>query len=293
MVTKLVWARDGADWPHREASRFVRAGGFEWHVQIMGDGPVLLLLHGTGAATHSWRDLMPLLAADFTVVAPDLPGHGFTATPPAAQMSLPGMARAVAALLKMLDVKPEIVVGHSAGSAIAARMCLDGLIAPRALISFNGALLPLAHMPSELFAPLARLMASMPLVPRIASRQAGKQNSVERLIAGTGSVLDADGVKFYRRVVGSSGHVNGALVMMANWGLRDLARDLPRLKVPLTLVTGSADRTVPPQDAQRLHRLLPGATLVSMPGLGHLAHEEQPARAAEIIRETVGTVAPT
>ena len=285
MVSKLAWERDGADWPNREASRFVRAGGFEWHVQIMGAGPVLLLLHGTGAATHSWRDLMPLLAADFTVVAPDLPGHGFTATPAAAQMSLPGMARAVAALLKALNVRPEIVVGHSAGAAIAARMCLDGMIAPRALVSLNGALLPLAHMPSELFAPLARLMASMPLVPRLAAHQAGKQNAVERLIAGTGSVLDADGVKFYRRVVGSSGHVNGALVMMANWGLRDLTRDLPRLQVPLTLVTGSADRTIPPQDAQRVRRLLPDARRISLPGLGHLAHEEQPARCAEIIRE--------
>ena len=77
----LDWDRDGQNWPHRQASRFVEAGGIRWHVQIMGQGPVMLLLHGTGAASHSWRDIMPLLAAQFTVVVPDLPGHGFTRAP--------------------------------------------------------------------------------------------------------------------------------------------------------------------------------------------------------------------
>jgi magnesium chelatase accessory protein len=70
------------DWPHRTASRFVSAGGIEWHVQVMGKGPCALLLHGTGASTHSFRDLAPALAPDFSVIAVDLPGHGFTGTPP-------------------------------------------------------------------------------------------------------------------------------------------------------------------------------------------------------------------
>lgn len=75
-----LWERDGADWPNRAASRFVTASGLTWHVQAMGapEAPVLLLLHGTGAATHSWAGLAPLLAARFRVIAPDLPGHGFT-----------------------------------------------------------------------------------------------------------------------------------------------------------------------------------------------------------------------
>jgi len=81
MIGKLVWERDGRDWPNRDASRFVRAGGLRWHVQKTGTGPVLLLVHGTGAATHSWRELAPLLARRFTVIAPDLPGPGFTQRP--------------------------------------------------------------------------------------------------------------------------------------------------------------------------------------------------------------------
>ncbi len=121
---RLDWARDGRDWPNRDASRFVDAGGLRWHVQVLGpadaDAPTLLLLHGTGAATHSWRALAPRLAHGFRVVAPDLPGHGFTSMPPADGLSLPGMAAAVGALLAALDASPALVVGHSAGAAVGA-----------------------------------------------------------------------------------------------------------------------------------------------------------------------------
>ena len=51
-MSDLIWSRDGGDWPNREASAFVEAAGIRWHVQRMGEGPPLLLLHGTGAATH-------------------------------------------------------------------------------------------------------------------------------------------------------------------------------------------------------------------------------------------------
>ena len=89
-----MWERDGADWPHRAASRFVWAGGVHWHVQQLGQGPVALLLHGTGASTHSWRDLAPLLAEHSTVVMVDLLGHAFSSMPATPQMTLPGMAQA-------------------------------------------------------------------------------------------------------------------------------------------------------------------------------------------------------
>ena len=158
MSRHLNWDTDGLDWPHREASRFTTAGGIRWHVQVMGHGPVLLLIHGTGAASHSWRDLMPLLAPHFTVVAPDLPGHGFSAMLPSRRMSLPGIADAVHQLLHALALRPAIVVGHSAGAAIAARMCVDGQIAPRALVSLNGAWLPFRGLPGIAF-PVERRIA--------------------------------------------------------------------------------------------------------------------------------------
>ena len=127
----LIWDRDGRDWPHREASQFVTAGGITWHVQQYGQGPPLLLVHGTGASTHSWAWLAPLLAGRFSLVAMDLPGHGFTSAIPAARMSLPAISAALGDLLRTLHIAPAIAVGHSAGAAILARMALDGLIAPQ------------------------------------------------------------------------------------------------------------------------------------------------------------------
>lgn len=284
MSRPLDWERDGRDWPNRDASRFVTAHGLRWHVQVMGEGPALLLLHGTGAATHSWRDLMPILARDFRVVAPDLPGHGFTGMPGAGGMTLPGMARSVAALLGVLGIDPELVVGHSAGAAVALRMCLDGLIHPRAAIALNGALLPLPTLPEEIFGPVARALLSCGVVPRVVAWQAGSPAAVQRLVRSTGSDLDAAGVALYGKIAANPVHVEGALAMMANWSLRTLARDLPRLTVPLTLITGSRDMTVPPSETQRVKRLLPSATGISMPGLGHLAHEERPKEVAALIK---------
>ena len=106
------WNSDGADWPNRETSRFVRAGGYDWHVQQAGTGPVCLMLHGTGAATHSWRDLMPLLAKHYTVVALDLPGHGFTKSTAGGKVSLEGMAASVAVLLEQIGLTPDLIVGQ-------------------------------------------------------------------------------------------------------------------------------------------------------------------------------------
>jgi magnesium chelatase accessory protein len=291
----LDWARDGAGWPHREASRFVEAGGLRWHVQQAGAGEPLLLLHGTGASTHSWRGLLPLLAGRHAVIAPDLPGHAFTATPTAsAQRTLPGVARLVSALLGELGAQPAAVVGHSAGAAIALRMVLDGLIAPRAIVSLNGALQPWDGLPALLFAPIARLLSAGGVVPHLFTRRARDPAAVRRLVDGTGSTLDDEGVRHYARLTRDPDHVAGALAMMAHWDLRPLVRDLPRLRVPLALVVGSADRTVPPAQSRRLATQLPQAELIELPGLGHLAHEEAPGEVAQIVldRSRGGVAAP-
>ena len=285
MTDRLVWERDGRDWPNRQASRFVRAAGLSWHVQVMGSGPVLLLLHGTGASTHSWRALAPALAVSFTVVAPDLPGHGFTDTPPAFRLSLPGQARSVTELLRVMALRPALVAGHSAGAAVLVRMCLDGAIAPRALVSLNGALLPIHGVAGEVFSPVAKLLATVPLVPRLFAAWVADRRAVERLIRDTGSTIDAEGITLYWRLARTRAQVAGALGMMANWNLRSLGAELPRLTTPLVLIVGSNDRTVPPADAVRVRDMVAGARIVTLPGLGHLAHEENPALCARLIAE--------
>lgn len=287
-----IWSREGRDWPLREASRFIEAGGLRWHVQVLGRGPVALLLHGTGAATHSWRGLAPLLAGSFTVVAPDLPGHGFTAMPATAGLSLPGMARGLRDLLGVLGMSPDLAIGHSAGAAILLRMGIDGTIAPRRIVSLNGALLPLGGMAGHLFSPLARLVATTSLVPRLfAWHVRADSKVVPRLIADTGSTLDGRGIELYARLARCPGHVAGAFGMMANWDLQPLASELPGLRTPLTLVVGGGDRTIRPSEARRARVLLPSAEEVRLPGLGHLAHEERPAMVADVVMARQPTVA--
>ncbi len=283
MSTRLDWQRDGQDWPNREHSRFVNAGGLRWHVQIAGCGPALLLLHGTGAASHSWRDLLPLLAAHFQVIVPDLPGHGFTGPPPTRSgYSMPGMARLVSALLTAIDLTPHLVAGHSAGAAVLARMSLDGMIRPHRLVSLNGALMPLPGMSVPLFLLAGRLLAATPL-PQLFAHRVSDPHSVRRLMQRTGSNIDERGVALYHRVVSNAAHVRDVLKMMAHWDLRELARDLPRLATPLVLVATGNDLTMPPREAARAQKVVPAARLVEIAGLGHLAHEEAPQRFADLL----------
>ena len=204
------WELEGRAWPNRDASSFVQAAGLRWHVQRMGQGPELLLIHGTGAATHSWRGLAPLLARHFTILAPDLPGHGFTDPLPGHRLSLPGMAQALGGLLAKLECSPTIAVGHSAGAAILARMCIDRLIEPQTLVSLNGAFLPFRGVPGHLFMPLAKLLVINPLAPR-ALLLDHRSRAVERLIRNTGSVPDKAAIDLYGRLIRCPGHVSAAL----------------------------------------------------------------------------------
>jgi magnesium chelatase accessory protein len=285
MSGHLAWERDGKDWPNRAYSRLVEAGGLNWHVQSAGSGPPLLLLHGTGASTHSWRDLMPLLAEDFSVIAPDLPGHGFTRTPPSAAMSLPGMAGLLGALLSELGVKPEVAVGHSAGGAIMLQMALDGAIAPTAFIGLNAALRPFGGHSGRAFSSLARLFALNPLVSRFFSWQAGQLAAVRGLIEGTGSSLDEVGLALYQRLFLSRAHVQATITMMSNWDLVPLNDAIGPLTSRLHLVVASGDKAVSPEDARQMKRQHPEMQLHVLRRGGHLVHEEYPREVAALIRE--------
>jgi magnesium chelatase accessory protein len=287
LSVKPDWNREGRDWSNRDASRFVFAGGFKWHVQVMGAGPTLLLLHGAGAATHSWRDLALLLAQDFTVIAPDLPGHGFTETPGGDGLSLRGMARGVAALLAKLETEPAFAVGHSAGAAIAMRMALDGRF-DGGVVSLNGALQPFPGAAGHIFPAMAKLLFLNPVAQQLFAWRAARPGAVARLIESTGSKIDEAGIRYYGALLGATGHIAGALGMMARWDLHPLQADLPTFSAPLTLVAGERDHAVPPKVAEDVHAMIPRSRLIRLPGLGHLAHEEAPERIAEIVRQAVG-----
>lgn len=295
MRERLDWNIDGSDWPNRDASRFVRAAGLNWHLQQFGpppsQAPLVALLHGTGSSTHSWRDVAPLLAQHCAVIAIDLPGHAFTDMPsPSSAQSLPGMAQRVAGLFSELGLSPAMIVGHSAGAAIAARMVLAGLSKPGALVSLNGAFVGFGGVAGAVFSPLARLLSAGTLAARFFARQARDPAVVQRLMQGTGSMVDATGLRLYGRLLQSPGHVKAALAMMAHWDLEALERELPRLSLPVWMVAADHDLTVPPSQAALVAARLPNARRVQWPVLGHLAHEESPDQCARLLADVLDTL---
>lgn len=263
----------------------LRSGGIGWQLQRAGTGPALLLLHGTGSSGRSWSRVAQLLAQRFDVIAPDLPGHGGTAMLPAGRARLEDFAAAIRTLSTDLRIEPPLIVGHSAGAAIAARVALDiaGRASPRVL-SLNGALRPLAGWTAMAFVPVARLLGLNPWVPPLVSWRAGTDpHAVRCLLDSTGSRIDAGMLDHYQGLLRSRGHVAGTLRMLSQWDLRPLARDLPRLGARLTLAVGASDRTVSPRQAEWVRSQVTGCRCVELAGLGHLAHEEAPQAVAGLI----------
>lgn len=298
MRERLDWRTDGADWPNRDASHFIHASGMVWHVQQFfaagADAPLILLLHGTGSSSHSWRDVAPALARHARVLVPDLPGHAFTTMPsPSSEQSLPGMARRVQQLLEALKLSPALIVGHSAGAAIGARMVLDGGVRPAALVSLNGAFIGFGGLAGALFSPLAKLLATGTMAARLFARQAQDASFVSRLVRGTGSTLDASGMRLYARLLQCPAHVRAALAMMAHWDLAALGRELPQLQLPVWLVGAGNDLTVPAMQIAQVAAQLPQVEQVLWPVLGHLAHEESPSQCVALLAGVLEAVAPS
>lgn len=280
----LEWRDWRDEWPLARHSQFVVSGGLRWHFQKTGQGPLMLLLHGTGASTHTWRDLVPQLATAFTVISVDLPGHAFTPTLDPRHLTLPGMAQAVTALMADLQLEPQVIVGHSAGAAVAAQMVLSAPAPSRPLlVALNPAWLPMPGMAGWLFAPIAKLMTLNPLSAWLMAKQAARGSMVARVLRGTGSQLSAEGVSYYKRLLSAPAHVRGVLSMMVGWDLEGWHAQLERLFSPVLVLCGGQDQTIAPDATLALVQRLPHATHAMLSGLGHLAHEEAPLEVAQRI----------
>ena len=286
----MDWARDLQGWPNAALSRLVPNRPHRWHVQESGTGPLILLIHGAGGATHSWRDILPDLAQDFHVVALDLPGQGFTALGSRQRCGLEMMAEDIVSLCTAQGWQPDAIIGHSAGAAIALRLSQRLHSAQGktpVVIGLNAALGPFKGMAGWLFPVLAKLLALNPLTAGLFVRSVSGQGRVQALINSTGSDLDAQGMALYERLIRDKGHVDSTLLMMSQWKLDRLLDDLPKITTPVTLIAGRKDKAVPPDVSERAAARLPDARYIPLPDLGHLAHEEQPALICNLIRETL------
>lgn len=261
-------------WPLAGVSRRCDGPVHRWNLAVTGEGPDIVLLHGTGAAGMSFRNLAPLLAARFRLWIPDLPGHGFTRLGRRGRSGLDAMAEDTAALLAAEGAHPVAAIGHSAGAAIALRMAeRTGL---RAVVGINAALGHFEGAAGVIFPVMARALAALPFVPAIFARTTGTERQIASLLASTGSPLDPAGRALYRALVARPSHVAGALAMMAEWRLDPLLERLPRIAVPTLFLTAARDGAVPPRVSARAAERMPAATLHALPDHGHLVHEEAP-----------------
>ncbi len=277
------WSTLGQDWPNADASRFLRVGAINWHVQVSGPegAPAMLLLHGTGASAHSFRDIIPRLTPKFRIIAPDLPGHGFTDSRTDRALSLPGMAKALTNLCDVLQIAPRFGVGHSAGAAVLFRMAMAENRAFERIIGINSALSPIEG--NAVFSPLAKLLFSNSLIPKLFASRAASGDTVKSLLARTGSPLDAEGIRLYQALACNTAHVAGALGMMANWDLEGMKQSFGGYEGAVTLITAQDDPMVPPTDSRDAFSRLQNAQLLERPAGGHLVHEQEPAEIADIL----------
>lgn len=271
----MHWPRDLTDWPHRDLSQRFAGPVHRWHVQITPDiKPDLLLIHGAGGSTHSWRQLIAPLSRRWRVIVPDLPGHAFSTLGTRNRSGLPAMAQDLRKLASAQGWDPVAIVGHSAGAAIALELTRAGPWAGRPVVGINAALGPFAGLAGVVFPILAQVMAAAPFVPRLVARQVGQERQIARLIESTGSNLDPEGRALYRRLAADPDHISGTLRMMAQWDLEPLIAQFANHDSPVTLLAGERDMTVPSRISSEAAAVLPHAQAHILPKLGHLAHEE-------------------
>jgi magnesium chelatase accessory protein len=179
-----------------------------------------------------------------------------------------------------------VIVGHSAGGAIALEIARQGLMELDRIVVINGALEDFKGPAGVLFPIMARVLAVNPFTGLFLSR-GGSTAQVRSLIGATGTDLDEAALSHYARLIARREHVDGTLAMMAQWSLRELNASLPGISVPTLFLHGDRDQAVRIDVAERAAAAMPDARLVTLKGIGHLAQEEAPDLVAdEILRFT-------
>ena len=287
MTSQTAWHEAAAFWPRAETSRFVTVGDIDFHVQVSGVGEDVLLLHGAGASAHSYSGLAARLSERYRVIAPDLPGQGFTTLLPLEAVGLVPFAHYLRELMSTLEATPRWIIGHSAGAALGAQYALDADTPPEAILCINAAFNPFGSVAAPLFSKTAKWFARSLWLPKVLASPALRWRATGSMLADTGSAVDPLMSRCYDTLLGNPDHIAGTLRMMAGWDLPPLLRRLPALKMPVWLAAAEGDRTIPPERSTSVARDLPHARTVRIPELGHLAHEEDPAVFEAIFHEMV------
>jgi magnesium chelatase accessory protein len=288
------------NWPLRELSNSVSAGQMEWHVQMAGAGltregaakPIALLLHGTGSSAHSWAEMLPVLAKSHWVIAPDLPGHGFTISHQSEQLSLTLITHKLAELLRALGVEQiDSIIGHSAGATLGLQYSLL-YPAPKRILGLNPSLVSLPSFYHSFLAPLINPIATSSFVSSMIADLLPFTSMIDKLLDSTNSKLNGIQRERYKLLFKQKNHINGSLNFMAATDIPNLLAHANEITSELIFLVANQDSWVQKEELLAvIHRYFPRSTVIQKDG-GHLFHEANPDTALALIQSIINPVQP-
>lgn len=252
-----------------------------WHCREAGEGLPVLLLHGLGASSFSWRELIPRLAPRFHLLAPDLPAHGATPAAATPDFRLETLVTGLLALLDRRGVATCTLVGNSLGGGLATLLTARAPDRVTALALLDPAVVirryPLLFQPLRL--PLLGRLTALALGPWIVPY--GLKLAYHRQELITPEVV-AGYAPTFRPLANRLG-----LLRLARendpWPPEEIRRLLAGIHQPVTIIWGQEDRILPVSQAHELKALLPQAQVHLLPEVGHAPQEEDPEATAEIL----------
>ncbi len=264
--------------------------GYRRAYRIAGDGPPLLLIHGIGDSSRTWEQVLPLLAREHTVIAPDLLGHGCS-DKPRADYSVAAYANGMRDLLALLGIERVTLVGHSLGGGVAMQFAYQFPERTERLVLvasggagrgvspvLRAATLPGAHLGIvALRLPMARLAVNVgiDILRRLDTGLGLDAEDLRRMVA---ALPDATSRSAFIRTLRSVVDWRGQVVSMLDRSY--LARGMPTL-----LMWGARDSILPVGHGRRAHAAMPGSRLEIFPNAGHFPFRTDPARFVGLLED--------
>src|SRR5215208_8469745 len=262
-----------------------------------GRGPVLVLLHGITGSSQTWEHVAPLLSARFTLIAPDLLGHGESATPPG-DYSLGAHASGVRDILTALGIDRATVVGHSLGGGIAMQFAYQfPERCQRLVLVSSGGLGREVH----LLLRAAALPGADYVLPALTSNRLlgvgrGVGGLLKRLRLSPGADLEvlAQGFASLDNAGSRQAFLHTVRAVIEPSGQRVSARDRLSLTalMPTLIVWGERDSIIPVEHGAAAHEAMPGSRFEVFPGAGHMPHDADPERFAALLIDFCTTTQP-